>query len=136
MQKSRGLCWVLLIPLAILMQGGCALQYYDPATQTDHLWGIGHFKMRVAPANEGVQAIVKGATVVGASVKVAPEDTHLTVGLDKTSQIAVVSEGASVRLEWPTSNPFSVRVGSQPPFLPNNEEADSKQPKTEEGGDK
>lgn len=136
MQISQGLRWVLLLLLVIVVHGGCAVQYYDPVTRTDHLWGLGHFKMRVAPANEGVQAIVKGATVVGASVKVAPDDTHLTVGLDKTSQIAVVSEGASVRLEWPTSNPFSVRVGSRPPFLPNNEEADSKQPKTEEGGDK
>lgn len=118
------------------MPGGCALQYYDPATQTDHLWGVGHFKMKVAPANEGVQATVKGATVVGASVKIAPDDTHVAVGWDQTSQIAVVSEGASVRLEWPTCDPFSVRVGSRPPFLSNNQEADSKSGETKEGGDK
>lgn len=127
---------MLLIPLAIFVFGGCAVQYYDPATHTDHLWGLGHFKMKVAPPNEGVQAVVKGATVVGASVKVAPEDTHLTIGLDKTSQIAVVSEGASVRLEWPTSDPFSVRVGSRPPFLPNNGDSNSKPPKTKEGENK
>ncbi len=134
MQESPRLWWVLLLLLAIVGQGGCAVQYYDPATQTDHLWGVGHFKMRVVPANEGVQATVKGATVVGASVKIAPDDTHLAVGWDQTSQMAVVSEGASVRLEWPTSDPFSVRVGSKPPILPDSGETGSRQPLTREGG--
>ena len=136
MQKSQGLWRALLLTLAIVFYGGCALHYYDPVTQTDHLWGVGHFKMKVAPANEGVQAIVKGATVVGASVKIASDDTHVVVGWDTTSQIAVMSEGASVRLEWPTSDLFSVRVGSRPPFLPNNEETESKRPETKEGGEK
>ncbi len=134
MQLSQGFWWVLLLLLTIVVHGGCAVQYYDPVTQTDHLWGVGHFKMKVAPANEGVQATVKGATVVGASLKIAPDDNHLVVGWDKTSQMAVVSEGASVRLEWPTNDLFSVRVGSRPPFLPDNGETDSKQPETKEGG--
>lgn len=127
---------MFLLPLVIVVHGGCAVQYYDPATQTEHLWGVGHFKMKVAPANEGVQATVKGATVVGASLKIAPDDTHVVVGLDKTSQMAVVSEGASVRLEWPTNDLFSVRVGSRPPFLPDRAETDSKRDVTKEGGDK
>jgi hypothetical protein len=135
MQKSRGLRRVFLLPLAIVVYAGCAVQYYDPATQTEHLWGVGHFKMKVAPANEGVQATVKGATVVGASVKIAPDDSHVVVGLDKTSQMVVVGEGASVRFEWPTNDLFSVRVGSRPPFLPDNGEIDAKRAETKEGGD-
>lgn len=135
MQKSRKM-WLLLLLLAIVVFEGCAVQYYDPATQTDHLWGVGHFKMKVAPANEGVQATVKGATVVGASVKIAPDDTHMVVGYDQTSQMAVASEGASVRLEWPTNDLFSVRVGSKPPILPTSEETDSKRGETKEGGDR
>lgn len=135
MRKSRRLRWLLLLSLVIVVYVGCAVQYYDPATQTEHLWGVGHFKMKVAPANEGVQAIVKGATVVGASVKFAPGDTHAVVGVDKTSQMAVVSEGASVRLEWPANDLFSVRVGSRPPFLPEGEGTESKRGETKEGGD-
>jgi hypothetical protein len=134
MQKSQGWRWALF-PLVIIMHWGCAVQYYDPATQTEHLWGVGHFKMKVAPVSEGIQAIVKGATVVGASVKIAPDDNHVVIGLDKTSQMAVVSEGASVRLEWPTNDLFSVRVGSRPPFLPNRANTDSKHAETKEGGD-
>lgn len=135
MRISQVLRWFLLLPLVIIVHGGCAVQYYDPVTQTDHLWGFGHFKMKVAPANEGVQATVKGATVVGASVKIAPDDTHLVIGLDKTSQMAVMSDDASVRLEWPTNDLFSVRVGSRPPFLPDHEKTDSKRGIPEKGGD-
>jgi hypothetical protein len=126
---------MLLLPVAIGVFTGCAVQYYDPVTQTEHLWGFGHFKMKVAPANEGVQAIVKSATVVGASVKFAPDYNHLVVGVDKTSQMTVVSEGASVRLEWPTNDLFSVRVGSRPPFLVERAETDAKRAETSEGGD-
>jgi hypothetical protein len=134
MQESPGLRRLLFLGFVILVYGGCAVQYYDPATQTDHLWGLGHFKMKVAPANEGVQAVVKGATVLGASVKIAPDDKHVVLGWDNTSQMIVMSEGASVRLEWPTNDPFSVRVGSRPPFLPAGKEADSKQTESTEGG--
>lgn len=88
---------MFFLPLAMVVYTGCAVQYYDPVTHTDHLWGFGHFRMKVAPASEGVQAIVKGATVVGASVKIAPDDTHLAVGWDKSTQMAVMSEGAGER---------------------------------------
>jgi hypothetical protein len=104
--------------LMMITASGCALHYYDPATQTEHVWGLAHVRMKVAPANEGVQAVVKGTTVVGASLKIAPDDKHLSLGFDKSTQMAVASEGASVRLEWPKSDLFSVRVGSRPPFLP------------------
>ena len=121
----------------MMEQSGCALHYYDPATQTEHLRGLGHMRMKVAPAHEGVQAVVKGTTVVGASVKIAPDDNHLAVGFDKSTQMAVVSEGASVRLEWPASDPFSVRVGSRPPFLPASGEIESQQTRsTTEGGER
>ncbi len=53
MQESPRLWWVLLLLLTIVGQGGCAVQYYDPATQTDHLWGVGHFKMRVRASERG-----------------------------------------------------------------------------------
>lgn len=133
---SRRLGWVVLLPLVTVVHGGCAVQYYDEATQTDHLWGVGHFKMKVSLPNEGLQATVKGSSVVGANVKIAPDDTHLVLGWNKTSEMAVVNEGASIRLEWPRNDPFSVRVGSRPPFLANREETDSKGALPTEGEDR
>ena len=135
MRISRGLWRLFFLPLAIVVYAGCAVQYYDPVTQTDHLWGFGHFRMKVAPASEGVQAIVKSATVVGANVKIAADDTHVTVGWDRSTQMAVMSEGASVRLEWPNNNLFNMRVGSRPPFLPNSDQPDSKPAETRKGED-
>ena len=111
------------------------MQYYDIATQTEHLWGLGHFRMQVKSPNEGVKAIVKGSNVIGASVKMGADDYHMLFGWNSTSQISVVSEEASVRLEWPTSDMFSVRVGSRPPFLPDNSILDSDKKTSRKGAD-
>jgi|WetSurMetagenome_2_1015567.scaffolds.fasta_scaffold145823_2 hypothetical protein len=135
MRMSPRVCQVLLLTLVMAAAAGCAVQYYNPVTQIDHLWGFGHLKMKVAPPSEGVQATVKGAAVLGVSVKIAADDTHLAVGWDKTSQMLVMSEGASVRLEWPKNDLFSVRVGSRPPFLPASDKAYSKPAESREGGD-
>jgi hypothetical protein len=126
MTLPQRLLWVTLLPLVIVGHGGCAVQYYDEITRTDHLWGVGHFKMKVVPPQEGVQAMVKGTAVIGASLKIAPDDTHLMFGWDETSQMAVTSEGASVRFEWPSNDLFSVRVGAHPPFGSDDEKSDVK----------
>lgn len=132
MNNESFLLKVLAVTILVsVVMEGCAVQYYDKATQTEHLWGIGHFKMQVKPPNEGVQAIVKGNEVLGVSVKVGADDYHMLFGWNRTAQMSVVSEGASVRLEWPTSDMFSVRVGSRPPFLPDSSilDSDKKTPK-------
>lgn len=100
----------------ILQNAGCAVQYFDTTTQTEHLWGFGHFKMKTLAPTEQVQATVKGVEIIGASIKAGADDYHLMFGWNSTTQMNVLSEGASVRLEWPNSSLFSVRVGSKPPF--------------------
>lgn len=110
----------ILIVLVSIMSGGCAIQYYDKATQTEHLWGIGHMKMKVAPANEGVKAIVKSTEVAGASITIGNDESNILLGWNNFTRLYVTSESASVRLLWPSSDLFSVRVGSRPPFLSDN----------------
>jgi hypothetical protein len=118
---SKGISAFVLLLLMLFINSSCAVQYYDKTTQTEHLWGIGHFKMKVAPPIEGLQAVFKSNEVVGASVKVGADDSHLVLGWNNASQMYVVNESASVRLEWPNSDMFSVRVGSKPPFLFDND---------------
>jgi hypothetical protein len=125
----------IVVIVASLVCAGCAVQYFDKTTQTEHLWGVGHFKMKVAPSSEGVQAIVKGNEVLGASVKVGDDDCHVVLGWSRTTQLSVISESASVRLEWPTNDFFTVRVGSRPPFLPNGEDLSSNKEKPKKGAD-
>ena len=121
--------------LASLVCGGCAVQYYDKTTQTEHLWGVGHFKMKVAPTSEGVQAIVKGNEVLGASVKVGADDYHVILGWSRTSQMSVINESTSVRLEWPTNDLFTVRVGTRPPFLQDDEDLNPNNKMPKKGAD-
>lgn len=116
---------MLMVIIQILLNAGCAVQYFDITTQTEHLWGFGHLRMKAVPANEGVQAVVKGTEILGASVKLGAEDYQLMFGWDRTSQMKLVSEGTSLRLEWPDSDMFKVRVGTSPPFLSNKTSIDS-----------
>lgn len=116
MQRLSHVFWLLV--LAPFIVGGCAIQYYDRATQTEHLWGLGHMKMRVALPDEGVKAIVKSTEVVGVSVAVGSDESHILLGWNRFTRLNVTSESTSIRLLWPSSDLFSVRVGSRPPFLP------------------
>ena len=107
------------------MMAGCAVHYFDKKTGTEHLWGFGHMKMKIAPQNEGVQAVVKGTETLGFNLAAGQEDYHIGLGWDYRRQI-VVSSNASVRLEWPTGDFFNVRAGSIPPFLTNSSPNKSK----------
>jgi len=106
-----------LVALAQMCMSGCAIQYYDSATQTEHLWGFGHMKMRVAPPVDGVQALYKGKEVIGASIGFGGVDDHFLLGWNSYKQLTIIGKSTSIRLEWPDSDLFNVRVGTCPPFL-------------------
>lgn len=42
--------WPLAVTsMAMLPACSCAVHYFDPHTGTEHLWGVGHLKMKVTP---------------------------------------------------------------------------------------
>jgi hypothetical protein len=102
--------------LIILTSAGCAVHYYDTATDTEHLLGIGHMKMKAAQPNEGLQAVVHGIDILGASIGKADKQTYFTVGWHRLQFIDVLKESTSIRLEWPTSSFVDVRIGSEFPL--------------------
>ena len=104
---------VLVFPL-----NGCAIHYYDSETGTEHLWGIGHMRMKVGAANEGVRAVVVGTDTLGMAAGSTVYDRYVALGWQRLFRLQVVGEDTAVRLEWPTSDLFSVRAGSElPPDL-------------------
>lgn len=103
--------------LAALALSGCAIHYYDPESGTEHLYGFGHMRMRVSEPVEGVRATVKSTEVLGASIGVSKDDRHIVAGWNRRTRLDAIDENTSVRFEWPTSDLFDVRVGSDPPFL-------------------
>ncbi len=94
---------------------GCAVHWYDQETGTEHIFGFGHMKMKVAPPNEGLQAIVRGTDVLGASVGSADNQAYLTLGWHRCQRLDAIAENTAIRMEWPNSNFASVRVGSEFP---------------------
>ena len=102
-----------LLPLT-----GCAIRYYDKQSGTEHLWGFGHMKMKVAPPDEGVQAVVKGTSSLGLDIGAGQDDYRIAAGWYSRRQI-IVSSNAAVRFEWPNGDFFKVRVGTLPPFATN-----------------
>ena len=50
--------WVVL---TAWLSAGCAVHYFDEATGTEHNWGFGHLKIKVAPPDEGLRALVRWA---------------------------------------------------------------------------
>lgn len=96
---------------------GCAVRWYEKETGTEHIWGLAHMKMKVAPPNEGVQSIVTGVDTVGFNVGAGQDYYGISLGWDSRRRI-LVSSNAAVRFEWPSADFFTVRVGTKPPFAP------------------
>ena len=117
-QRDCGAIKLLALCYGLLFAPGCAVHYYDKKSGADHLWGIGHMKMRASPPNEGVQAVVKGIETLGLNLAAGREDYHIGLGWDYRRRI-VISSNSAVRLEWPNGNFFNIRVGTVPPFAAN-----------------
>jgi hypothetical protein len=102
--------------LVLFLLSGCAVHYYDAQTGTEHVWGLGHMRMKAAPVTDGVSSVVSGTSVTGLGVGVGREDYYLTAGWDYRRRI-VLGTNAAMALEWPNADFYNVRVGATPPFL-------------------
>lgn len=68
----------ILVHIALL--NGCAIHYFDPETGIEHLWGIGHMRMKVGEANEGVRAVVVGTDTLGMAAGSTVYDRYVALG--------------------------------------------------------
>ena len=105
----------LAILFALAVVSGCAIHYYDKDTGVQHIWGFGHMTMKAAKPNEGLQAVVHGADLLGLSIGKADKHSFLTAGWQRLRFIEVLKQSTSIRLEWPDSSFLKVRVGSKFP---------------------
>jgi hypothetical protein len=111
---SLAMCLLVLATLA----SSCAILYFDPATGTEHLWGIGHMRMKVGEPNEGVRAVVTGTDTLGIAAGSVASERRFTLGWERLSRLRVIDENTTVRFEWPTADLFMLRIGSDlPPNL-------------------
>ncbi len=104
-----------LLGVAVVGIAGCAVRYYDESTGVEHVWGVGHMRMKVTPPSEGVRAVVTDSGTLGAGLHLNDPGTALTLGWHRSGRLRVLDSNAAVRLEWPSASLFSVRVGTAPP---------------------
>jgi hypothetical protein len=93
-------------------------------------------KMKSTKPNEGLQTVVHGTDVLGVSVGKADKHRYFTAGWHRLKFIDVLAESTSIRLEWPDSSFFNVRVGSEFPLDPAFSSPLPKEPVFESGKDK
>lgn len=119
----RGAGELFLLVVLILSANGCAFHFYDKETGTEHLWGLGHFRMK-APPQTGAQPVVTGSHMLGLNFSAGRDNYGIGVGYDSQSRITMPADGGSLLLEWPTNFPglphemrdlFNVRVGTNLP---------------------
>ena len=115
-----------MISLCLFAGSGCAIQYFDPETGTEHLWGFGHMRMKVGQADEGVRAVVTGTDTLGLSAGSVASERRITLGWERLSQVRVLDSDTSVRLEWPSADVFSIRLGSAFPMDHSHDETKGK----------
>lgn len=108
-----GVCCLLL---QIVCLSGCAVHYYSKRTNTEHVWGFGHLKMRTGEPNEGLQAIVHGTDVIGLSLGKAYRHSYATLGWERLEFIDVRQADVAFRLERPGGGFVNVRLGSKFPM--------------------
>jgi hypothetical protein len=106
----------VLVVMMVCLTAGCAVHYFDAATGTEHIWGVGHMKMKAASPAEGLRAVVRGTDLVGVSVGRTDRQFHVTLGWNRLQRLDVLAEDVSLLLEWPSSDFVSVRVGTRFPL--------------------
>ena len=101
-------------------QVGCAIRYHDAKTGTEHVWGLAHVKMRVAPVHGApAPALATQTETFGLALLFggdASSDSGLGLGWDRRTRV-LVPDDSSLLLEWPSASLFDVRIGAQPPAL-------------------
>lgn len=111
-------CLAVRVALLTALVPGCAIHYFDQKTGTEHLWGIGHMKVKVSQPSEGLQAVVRGVDVIGVGGGRVADEGYLALGWQSQQRMDILNEDTSIRLEWCGSDFANVRVGSEfPDFM-------------------
>ena len=72
--------------------------------------------MKLATPEEGVRAAVTGVQLIGFGIGAGRSDYYAQIGWRDARMLRVLQESTCVRLDWPTSDIFSIRVGTVPPY--------------------
>ena len=101
--------------MLILSVSSCGIYYRDQETGAEHIWGIGHLATKVTAPEDGKQAVIRKATLVGIGLGVEDGAIGTSVGWDQRERIAIYDENTDIAIQRPEDdNFFLFKFGSQP----------------------
>lgn len=107
----RTLC-LALITLTMQMIG-CAINYYDRETSTEHLWGFGHLQLKVIDPQCGTKAVVRGCETYGVAAGNLKNQSYLSIGVQRREWVDFLVEDAVVCMERPLDGGlFTLRLNN------------------------
>lgn len=105
---------VFTLCLILLGLCGCSVTYYDESSETIHVVGFSHMKMRVPEANNE-QSVYHQVISYGISAGTLREGGHFSLGYSENT-VLDISDDQILCFIWPTSSLLDVNLID---YLPN-----------------
>jgi len=99
---------------AASLLSGCALHYYDKATGTDHLWGIGHLSMQAQTTPNGQVALIRGLETFGLATGIGQDDSYFQTGWSRRQRLDLLQPDASIRIKKLSADFTTFKIGEYP----------------------
>jgi hypothetical protein len=96
--KSIRILTASVLGIAFLLSG-CALHYYDRATGTDHLWGIGHLSMQTQTEQNKKIALIRGLETVGFVTGIGQDDSYFQTGWSRQQRLELLQPDAAIQIK-------------------------------------
>lgn len=107
----------LVCPVLVVGPVGCAVQWFDEETGTEHIWGFGHLAVRVTdPDPSGVRGVVRESSMVGLGVGVHESGGYAAVGYHSDRRM-LIQNNTNLWIGWVGNTLFRTRVGAVPPWM-------------------
>lgn len=90
---------IVLILGTVFLLSGCALHYYDQATGTDHLWGIGHLSMQVQISHNEQIALIRGLETFGIATGIGQDDNYFQTGWSRRQRLELLQPDAAIQIK-------------------------------------
>ncbi len=96
------------LALTTVVLSGCAILIYEESTGTQHVYGIGHLRMRSDIKNEHVGVVATGVQTLGLSLGTVPEGGAVSLGWQNITSVKAITHDSGVIIEWPRSDLFEL----------------------------
>lgn len=106
---------IFILLIVSLHVCGCAVYYRDRESGAEHIWGIGHLAMKVAPTSNEKQALIQRTTLPGLALGLDNGELGISIGWAQREHIFIYDDSTALTIDRPPSNDFfEFKIGSYP----------------------